>query len=67
MDAKILVEESNEKTGETLLLNQRMGSYFIDNANLLKKYIEKAIEAFNETMKEYNVRRKLVEIEEIHQ
>ncbi len=66
MDAKILVEDINEKTGEKVLLNLTMGSYFIEDEELLKKYINKAIEAFNETLKDYGIKRKLIEIEEIN-
>ncbi len=66
MDAKILVEDINEKTGEKVLLNLTMGSYFIESEELLKTYIDKAIEAFNEALKDYGIKRKLIEIEEIN-
>ncbi len=66
MDAKILVEDINEKTGEKVLLNLIMGSYFIESEELLKTYIDKAIEAFNEALKDYGIKRKLIEIEEIN-
>jgi len=66
MDAKILVEEINEKTGEKVLVNLIRGSYFIDNEELLKKYIDNSIKAFNETLKDYGIKRKLIEIEEIN-